>query len=191
MLANGSSEMKIRPATIQDAVAYCAHQERHNLESGRDGNLIFSPFEKSRDDKYEDSPDQLTKKKKAIWTESVTEVGWERSWILTDERHIYGEVKLIHQPALISSLHRALLMMGIERAHRGQGYGLRLMETAIDWAKAQPSLEWIELHVFENNQPAKRLYEKMGFRTVGTVEDCFRVFNRKITDVTMLLKLRE
>jgi RimJ/RimL family protein N-acetyltransferase len=110
---------------------------------------------------------------------AVDQVGWERSWGLFEGTEIRGTIQLRHSPKLESNLHRALLAMGIERGQRGQG-----------WARAQSSLEWIDLGVFEHNAPARALYSRFGFREAGRREDLFRVFKTQITDIEMVLKLR-
>ncbi|MES2856860.1 MAG: GNAT family N-acetyltransferase, partial [Bdellovibrionota bacterium] len=81
--------------------------------------------------------------------------------------------------------------MGIERSHRGGGWGTKLMEVAIGWAKEQPSLDWVQLYVFDHNEPAKALYRKFGFEAVGTVEDLFRVHGQRIADTHMVLNIRK
>src|SRR5207237_828877 len=147
-------------------------------ESGRDGDFIFSPQEEPWEvpfDVYAKSYDEKLRR-------PVTESGWERSWLVTEADAIYGEIVLVHRPPLKSSLHRATLMMGIERSHRGRGLGPQLMTEAISWAKAQPTLEWLHLYVFENNGPARKLYKKFGFRENGITHDMFRVFGQQITD---------
>ena len=50
-----------------------------------------------------------------------------------------------------------LVYIAIHRDHRGEGLGKKLMQLAIDNAEGD-----IALHV-EHNNPAKFLYEKMGF----------------------------
>ncbi len=161
------------------------HCSRIGKESGRDGDLIFSPTEdwdvpladylKSYDEKFK---------------KSVLEADWERAWVIADTNGIYGDLYLVHRPPLKSCLHRATLMMGIERSHRNQGFGSKLMREAISWAKAQPSIEWLQLYVFEGNIPAKRLYAKFGFKENGTTVDMFRVHGTQVADTSMILKLK-
>lgn len=177
---------KIRLAQLNDLPLYREHQMRHFSESGQDGDLIFMPHEEPEDISLEN----LQRKKAEPWNASPLEIGWERSWILTDDSRIYGEVKLMHRPPLKTSLHRAVLAMGIERSHRGQGWGSKLMTEAIAWAKAQPSLDWLQLYVFAHNEPAQRLYRKFGFKEVGRTPDMFRVHGQSIDDIEMVLKLR-
>jgi ribosomal protein S18 acetylase RimI-like enzyme len=81
------------------------------------------------------------------------------------------------------------MAMGIERDFRGQGWGGRLLQTALDWARAETTLAWVDLGVFEHNAPARALYRKFGFKEVGRREDLFRVHGVRITDIQMVLEL--
>lgn len=161
------------------------HKDRHLRENGRDGDLIFAPSEEEPPFKVED----LNRDLDAL-SRPITTPGWQRIWLVTDENEIFGELTLVNRPALKTSLHRCLLMMGLERSVRGQGWGTRLLNEAIQWARQQPTLDWITLYVFENNFPAKALYNKFGFEVVGTTRDKFRVFGQSIDDTEMVLKLR-
>jgi RimJ/RimL family protein N-acetyltransferase len=44
------------------------------------------------------------------------------------------------------------------------------MQLLIDWAAAHPKIERLTLAVFEPNTPARRLYEKLGFKVEGCRE---------------------
>jgi RimJ/RimL family protein N-acetyltransferase len=177
---------EIRLATTHDVSPYRRHLIRHSAESGKDGDIIFAPFEESWA-----PPDEgvLLKEKEGRWSKSVTEVGWERCWVLGDGNEIYGDLKLVHQPPIKTSLHRATLMMGIERSHRGQGWGARFIETALSWTRENSSLEWLDLYVFTQNIPAIGLYTRFGFRELGRTPDFFRVNGQQIDDIHMALKL--
>jgi RimJ/RimL family protein N-acetyltransferase len=177
--------MQIRPLGPSDLVMLANHRNRHSKENGQDGDFIFSPCEEERLIKEED----FQKESEAL-LKPVTTPGWLRIWIVTDEKEVFGEITLINRPPMKASLHRCMLMMGIERSARAQGWGTKLMREAIAWAKRQPSLDWITLYVFENNHPAKALYKKFGFEAVGTTRDMFRAFGKSIDDTEMVLKLR-
>ncbi|HVJ64377.1 MAG TPA: GNAT family N-acetyltransferase [Bdellovibrionota bacterium] len=178
--------LEIRLAQLDDLEAYAAHLIRHRSESGNDGDIIFHPLE----DTTPKPIAEMRAHKAAKWSLDPTEVGWERAWVLSNSREIFGEVKLVHMPATSTCLHRAVLMMGIERPVRGQGWGTRLVQTAIDWAKTQPHLTWIQLFVFAHNEPARRLYKKFGFVETGGTRDAFRVHGKSLDDISMDLKLR-
>ncbi|PYJ98701.1 MAG: GNAT family N-acetyltransferase [Verrucomicrobia bacterium] len=65
-----------------------------------------------------------------------------------------------------SFAHVGRLGMGMLRDFRGQGIGQRLAEKAIAQAK-KIGLERIELDAYASNQPAIRLYGKLGFVVEG------------------------
>jgi RimJ/RimL family protein N-acetyltransferase len=176
----------IRLATLTDIPAYCDHLRRHYSESGRDGDLVFMPTSEP----WNRSIEEVRAEKKSKWGKSVSEAGWERCWLLVESAGVFGELKLVHAPAVSSALHRATLMIGIERDFRGKGLGSQLMRAALDWARAQPSLEWLQLFVFAHNEPARALYAKFGFQEVGRTPDMFRVHGQKIDDIEMVLRLR-
>jgi RimJ/RimL family protein N-acetyltransferase len=178
--------VSIRVATQADIPAFREHLLRSGKESGSGTDIIFAPYEKP----WNRSLEELQKEKQEKWTRPVDDPNWERCWVITDERNIYGELKLVHEPAMSTALHRATLMMGIERSHRQQGLGTKLIQEAIQWATQEPSLDWIHLFVFSHNEPARRLYKKFGFQEVGTTPDMFRVHGKKIDDIGMVLKLR-
>jgi RimJ/RimL family protein N-acetyltransferase len=92
---------------------------------------------------------------------------------------------------MAAELHRALLGMGIERPFTGKGNGRRLMEAAIAWARDTRRLSWIDLGVFANNVPARKLYARMGFVEIGMRRDAFRVDDGvSVDDISMTLELR-
>jgi len=176
---------EIRLAQPSDSQWHWEHLNRIHQESGRDGDFIFNPQED-----WGVPLDNFMKSYEAKLSKSFPEIGWARTWVLADADGIYGDLQLMHRPPLKNALHRALLMMGIQRSHRNQGLGSKMMTEALTWAKAQPGLDWIELHVFENNLPAKKLYTRFGFREIGTTPDMFRVHGAQIANTSMVLKLR-
>jgi ribosomal protein S18 acetylase RimI-like enzyme len=70
--------------------------------------------------------------------------------------------------------HIGTLGIGLVPAARQRGIGRRLMEAAIARAWAL-GFTRIELTVRVDNQAAKRLYKRMGFRIEGTLEKAFQV----------------
>ena len=50
---------------------------------------------------------------------------------------------------------------------QGMGVGRALLGSLIEWAKAAPGVEKIELHVRSSNERAQALYRKMGFNEMG------------------------
>ena len=165
-----------------DREDFLAHYRRSIDESGT-GEPHFNPF-------IPGDPDRPQTPKFENLDKPVAEMGWLRYWVAVHETDgIVGHVDL-KGPELRVALHRCLLGIGIERGHRGKGVGTRLMQAAIDFATAEPQLEWIDLSVFELNSPARALYERLGFREQGRVPDKFRIRGDSITDVLMALALR-
>lgn len=70
----------------------------------------------------------------------------------------------------------------VDAGHQGSGVGARLMQAAIDYARAK-DYKTIWLGVWENNADARRFYESQGFTLVGV--KYFMVGNDKQNDVVM------
>ncbi|OWK23790.1 acetyltransferase [Rhizobium yanglingense] len=82
--------------------------------------------------------------------------------------------------------HRGTLGMGIIPAHRGQGLGLRLMETTLKQAREYDIIR-VELSVHADNARAIRLYEKAGFVSEGVSKDAVHIDGRYLDVVNMAL----
>src|SRR2546429_224925 len=65
-----------------------------------------------------------------------------------------------------ASRHVAALGLMVARSHRRQGVGRALLAQAVEWAR-EVGVTKLELHVFPHNEPALRLYEKVGFEREG------------------------
>ena len=57
-----------------------------------------------------------------------------------------------------------IFLLYVAPAHRHQGIGTALMETAQQWAKTRGDRQ-ISLQVFSHNQPALNLYHNLGYQT--------------------------
>lgn len=77
--------------------------------------------------------------------------------LLIEEKEIMG-VTVVNQTGMGGYIPENILVyIAINKNHRGKGFGKKLMKKAITYAKGD-----IALHV-EANNPAKKLYEKLGF----------------------------
>ena len=161
----------------------CDHLIRNALESGRDGD----PLARARS--ADDVPDRhgLRFRFATAWARGPGQLGWERCWALRVDGAVRGHLDL-RGGTIPSELHRASLGIGLERPWRGAGWGRALMQAAIDWARAE-GLAWLDLGVFGENQPAIALYQRLGFVTVGRVDDRYRVDGRSVDELSMVLRL--
>ncbi len=178
------TEPLIRPVAVSDLPRYWDHVGRLMKENVAGPGPIFAPHQS-----WERTLEEFSSGKPEAWAREVTQCGWERCWVLMTGAGIVGHVKLIHTTGLPTALHRATLMMGIERSHQSQGHGKLMLAQALNWAREQPSLEWIQLNVFSHNTQARRLYRNAGFTEQGTTPDHFRVCGQKIDDIQMAFAL--
>jgi RimJ/RimL family protein N-acetyltransferase len=158
-----------------------AHIERHALESGRGEDIVFAPFSEFDREAYEES-------RYESWRRACDVPGWERCWAWFEGERVVGHLDLTGA-VLYSALHRARLGIGVERSHRGKGIGSALLSAAIQWSRREPELAWLDLSVFAHNLRAQRLYERHGFVEVGRTLDAYRLSERSIDDVHMVLRV--
>ena len=75
---------------------------------------------------------------------------------------------IIHRPVELGELHFHINGMYVDPSARGAGLGRRLMDAALDRAKAEAAAAKIKLRVslsvFSHNVAAKKLYENSGFK---------------------------
>ena len=63
--------------------------------------------------------------------------------------------------------HMTALGVYVAKEWRDQGIGAGLMKRCVEWAKASPVVERVELEVYAQNARAIHLYEKFGFEREG------------------------
>lgn len=64
--------------------------------------------------------------------------------------------------------HVAGIGMGLRQDWRGVGLGAALLGAVVDHARAHPALKRLELGCYAENEPARRLYARLGFLEEGT-----------------------
>jgi RimJ/RimL family protein N-acetyltransferase len=101
-------------------------------------------------------------------------------------KKIVGEVDITVKN-LARIKHNGMLTVGILPEHQGQGLGSLLLEQAFLWAGAHNLLR-IELSVFADNEPAKRLYEKFGFVVEGVRKNFLRLDDTTFVDDLIMTK---
>ncbi len=180
--------MNIVPLDVDDVPSFVAHMRRHSLENGRDGDPIFMPF--GREQPYD--LDDATERRRGIWSAPLESAEWGRAWGLRVQSEgmpaprLGGHIELegCFPP---TAHHRVNMGMGIERPWRGRGQGVALLHTAIEWARAQPFIRWVDLGVFAGNAPASALYRRAGFSEIGRMPERFLVDGDAVEDISMTL----
>jgi RimJ/RimL family protein N-acetyltransferase len=84
--------------------------------------------------------------------------------------------------------HVGVLGILVNRRYRGRGVGTALMIRALEEARSK--FERVRLAVFATNTGAKRLYERLGFRTTGRYPGEVKRGDRYIDEELMDLDLR-
>lgn len=176
--------MKIRLATNADTDSFFDHAIEHFRESNTGEDVIFHPATDFESWKRE----EVTAGYEKSWAKRLDELHWERVWIAEENGKILGHCTL-QGGRMPNSFHRVTFSIGILRPARGKGLGRALTQAALGWAKAQGTIDWVDLYVFTHNKPALALYRSMGFSEVGTTEDLFRVHGESVSDTHMVLRL--
>ena len=180
----------IRPIERDGLDALMAYLEEQMQENGRDGRPIFQPY--SRDAPWVAS-ERMEPFRRGL-DAPVGEPHWRRTWGAFDDSGAGGGAIMGHVDLRAhdepSTRHRALLGMGVHRAHRRRGLGRALVEFVMAWAREETALEWIDLGFLGGNTPAERLYRSVGFEVVGRVRDMFRVDGLSVDDIRMAVRVR-
>ena len=94
--------------------------------------------------------------------------------VLEEERRVLGTAKMgPNRPSRGDHVGTASFMVG--EAARGQGIGRLMGEYAVDWLRSR-GFEAIQFNaVVSTNTGAIKLWESLGFTTIGVVPDAFRL----------------
>lgn len=80
--------------------------------------------------------------------------------------------------------HMTALGIYVAKAWRDQGIGKALMQRCLEWARANPVVERVELEVYAHNARALHLYEQFGFEREGCKR---RLYYQNGTPIDMLI----
>ena len=183
---NAAPSFKIREAGEVDLSPFFAYLDDHLRDNGADGSPLFQPLPRAQS--------RLPGNVRLAFIKGlvipVGQPGWRRLWLALDARgSIAGHIDLRGRPDPAAS-HRAMLGMGVHRLYRRRGLGRRLVETAVDWAREETDLAWIDLEVMADNVPAVELYLNTGFTMVSRIADMLRVDGVSHDLACMTLALR-
>ncbi|MGI9090589.1 MAG: GNAT family N-acetyltransferase [Gemmatimonadaceae bacterium] len=172
----------IEPVGLDKVDAFLAHVIATGASSGTGGVPRFHPDPDAaiRPSYRATLLDQLSRR--------LDEPGWRRVWGVWHGGSLIAQAEL-RGGAVEAALHRATLGMTMLPTHHGQGLGRALLAHIIAWARTA-GLAWIDLGVFVENAPARRLYARAGFVETGQLKDVFRIGGVSVDDVRMTLDLR-
>lgn len=89
---------------------------------------------------------------------------------------------------LAVTAHVVDLTIAVHEGYQGRGIGKRLLMHLIDWARASPKIDRIELRVRSSNTNAIALYKKLGFVEEGRMIRRLKIApGRYLDDLVMAL----
>lgn len=177
-------KFRIQRCTKDDVKAYAEHASYHLTERGINDVLVH-PFPA---DHRRDIPEFINLLL-SRWNKEPMSPEYETAWVAIVDGKFVGHLNL-RCGGITATAHRMRLGMGIEAPYRSKGIGSGLLTAALNWAREQDSISWIDLGVFAKNHAARGLYKKHGFTETVTVIDALRVDDEIIDDVQMVLKLK-
>ncbi|WP_371482058.1 N-acetyltransferase family protein [Kitasatospora sp. NBC_00315] len=102
---------------------------------------------------------------------------------------VVGYVRQVPPTPLAVNTHvRQIQGLAVDGSVRGRGIGRALVEAACAAARAEGARR-ITLRVLGHNAPARRLYERCGFRVEGLLSEEFLIDGRYVDDVWMARRL--
>ena len=165
--------IEIREARAQDAEALLAYVKRIGGESD---NLTF-----------DGNGFPITVEQEQHFLDNVHSDPGSIHLIALKDGKIIADGSLSGFPRRMS--HRAGLGISVVRDEWNHGIGSMLMERLIGFAK-ESGIELINLEVRADNDSAIHLYEKYGFRSIGTSPAYFKIGGQYFDFVLMVLDLR-
>lgn len=135
----------IRPARVDDATLLCAAERETARVSGR---LVSQPNELHED----------------AFAHKIAEHAGIGSYIVAErDGVVIGHALLDFAGPQAALAHVRALTIVVHPGQTGQGIGTVLMTALLDWVRAHPDVERVELRVRESNAAAVHLYRKCGF----------------------------
>ena len=177
----------IKQLNKDDLDLFFEYLGRHLNENGRFGNPVFQPLSVNQSK----LTPQWKKRFENCLVNKSNDKDWRKIWVArTAEKQIVGHIDIRPYPDQNTG-HRVLLGMGVDSKFRNMRIGQKLIEFIIEYCKADPDINWIDLQVLSNNKPAVKLYEKMKFKEIGRVNDMFRIESVSYDYIHMTLNIVE
>jgi RimJ/RimL family protein N-acetyltransferase len=178
--------LEIRPLEACELDAFFAYLDDQLSDNGQGGTALFMPLPRAQS-RFPAGKADSFRNGMAI---AVGLPGWRRPFVACAADGSYaGHIDLRAHPDPASS-HRTTLGMGVHRSMRRRGLGQSMLMQVLDWARAQPGLDWVDLDVLSTNAGAIALYQRCGFQTVGQFADLYRIDGQSVGETMMTLALR-
>lgn len=132
----------------------------------------------------EDGPFNLERIKEGLSSFAESERDFMVSAYLDGE--MVGDLGVSVVKPHIKYLHRAYLGMAIREEFTGMGLGSFMMQTALQQAK-ENRFEQVELGVYSDNDRARHMYTKMGFKEYGKNPRAFKLKNGTYADEIIMV----
>lgn len=177
-------DIQIKLLTESDEAQYFLHCEKAVRSGGKNGAPPYTPLGQETTFSSEDRKSIVSG-----WKIKPTKEEWNRIWGCFSGNQIVGSI-MLKGASVKTKIHRVHLSIGIDGHRiRGKGIGSQLITEAVNWAKCQESIAWIDLSVFDTSPIATALYKKFGFEEYGRLKDHFRIEGKNFDHILMTLKI--
>ncbi len=102
---------------------------------------------------------------------------------------LHGIVALVRETGMKTTHKANVFGMYISKEKRGKGIGKTLMYELIEIARKIEGLEQLKLSVVSDNEPAKKLYNSIGFKTYGIEPNALKFIGEYYDEDLMVFKL--
>ncbi len=130
----------------------------------------------------EELPKTLTQEQ--AWLDSLDEDRGCVVWLACDGAQIIGMLDF-SAGGKTRTAHAGEFGMCVLQDWRADGVGTALLTTLADWAEAHPLIERVGLRVLASNEPAIRLYERLGWNVEGRLRNAIRWEETRVDPVLM------
>ena len=144
---------ELRPLTPADAEAY----RTARLQMLREAPAAFL----TTAEEFAERPLHATAERLRPDPENVTFGAWEGGVLV-------GICTLVREQGPRSQHRADVFGMGVLNCAQGRGVGRALLGAAIAYARELPGVRSLHLDVMETQEPARRMYEALGFEVWGT-----------------------
>lgn len=128
-----------------------------------------------------------TPQMQSILDESTTNPPRRKCWMVEEDNQLVGHIELGFDRRNDNVI---LQRVGVNPDYRGRGLAEPMVRLAMREAFSESQVARLELNVFSFNEPAIKVYTKVGFKTEGTRRSSTRVGSQR-WDGTVMAILRD